>query len=141
MFQRTLRRLKLPRERLHALRAFFVTTLLNGHVPAHVVRELAGHGDLATTQMYAAIVAGDRGSAVGVLERVYQGAHREPAEGAERHAGGATREARLVPACVEGDGTDPGASAAGEGAAEHGQRSGNGAERRRVESARIRLVS
>ena len=43
--RRTLRRLNLPRERLHALRAFFVTTLLNGHVPAHVVRELVGHGD------------------------------------------------------------------------------------------------
>jgi integrase len=74
VFQRALRRVKLPSERLHALRAFFVTTLLNGHVPAHVVRELVGHGDLATTQGYAAIVAGDRGAAVGVLERVYQDA-------------------------------------------------------------------
>jgi integrase len=74
VFQAALRRVKLPRERLHALRAFFVTSLLNGHVPAHVVRELVGHGDLATTQQYAAIVAGDRGVAVGVLERAYQGA-------------------------------------------------------------------
>jgi integrase len=74
VFQQALRRVKLPGERLHALRAFFVTTLLNGNVPAHVVREMVGHGDLATTQAYAAIVAGDRGSAVGVLDRAYQDA-------------------------------------------------------------------
>jgi integrase len=72
--QATLRRLNLPRERLHALRAFFVTTLLNGNVPAHVVRELVGHGDLATTQGYAATVPGAQGVAVGVLDRVYQDA-------------------------------------------------------------------
>jgi len=74
VFQAILVRLKLPRVRLHALRAFFVTTLLNGHVPTHVVRELVGHGDLATTQGYAAILAGDRGAAVGVLDAVYHGA-------------------------------------------------------------------
>jgi integrase len=72
--QATLRRLNLPRERLHALRAFFVTTLLNGNVPAHVVRELVGHGDLGTTQGYAAMVPGSHGAAVGVLDRVYQDA-------------------------------------------------------------------
>lgn len=72
--QATLRRLNLPGERFHALRAFFVTVLLNGNVPAHVVRELVGHGDLATTQEYAAILPPDRGAAVGVLDRVYQGA-------------------------------------------------------------------
>lgn len=82
-FQRTLRRLNLPHERLHALRAFFVTTLLNGLVPAHVVRELAGHGNLATTQVYAATVAGDRGAAVGALERAYQGAVRERVQPAQ----------------------------------------------------------
>jgi integrase len=71
--QRTLRRLKLPRTRLHALRAFFVTILLNGHVPVHVVRELVGHADLATTQGYAAVGAPDRGAAVGVLDRSYLG--------------------------------------------------------------------
>jgi hypothetical protein len=38
------------------------------------VRELVGHGDLATTQGYAAVVAGDRGAAVGVLERAFQSA-------------------------------------------------------------------
>jgi site-specific recombinase XerD len=31
---------------LHALRAFFVTTLLNGRVPTHVVRELVGHSSI-----------------------------------------------------------------------------------------------
>jgi site-specific recombinase XerC len=60
--------------RSHALRAFFVTTLLNGRVPTHVVRELVGHGHLATTQRYAAVVEGDRGAAVGVLDRVYHDA-------------------------------------------------------------------
>mgnify|MGYP000532392430 CR=1 FL=1 len=60
--QSTLRRLNLPGERLHALRAFFVTILLSGNVPVHVVRELVGHGDLATTQGYAAIRAHDRGA-------------------------------------------------------------------------------
>jgi integrase len=74
----TLRRLELPKQRLHALRAFFVTVLLSGHVPVHVVRELVGHQDLATTQGYAAILAPDRGAAVGVLDRVYQGARSEP---------------------------------------------------------------
>jgi site-specific recombinase XerD len=47
-----LKRVNLPAGRLHALRAYFVTTLLNGHVPVHVVRELVRHGDLATTQRY-----------------------------------------------------------------------------------------
>jgi integrase len=74
--QRTLKRLNLPRERLHALRVFFVTILLSGRVPVHVVRELAGHEDLGTTQGYAAILAPDRGAAAGVLDRVHQGARR-----------------------------------------------------------------
>jgi integrase len=72
VFQRTLRRLKLPTTRLHALRAFFVTALLKGHVPVHVVRELVGHGNLATTQMYAAVVEGDQGAAVQVLDRLFE---------------------------------------------------------------------
>lgn len=50
-----------------------MTTLLNGHVPAHVVRELVGHGDLATILGYAAIVPGDRGAEVRVLYAVCQG--------------------------------------------------------------------
>jgi hypothetical protein len=84
--QRTLKRLNLPPVRLHALRAFFVTTLLNGHVPPHVVRELVGHSDLATTQDYAAVVPGDRGAAVGVLEGAYKGARRASVESAGESA-------------------------------------------------------
>jgi integrase len=71
VLQTTLHRLNLPGERLHALRSFFVTILLSGNVPVHVVRELVGHSDLATTQGYAAILAPDRGAAVRVLDRVY----------------------------------------------------------------------
>jgi integrase len=82
--QTTLGRLNLPPTRLHALRAFFVTVLLNGLVPVHVVRELVGHADLATTQGYAAIGAPDRGAAVGVLDRAYQGARSGQAERPER---------------------------------------------------------
>jgi integrase len=81
--QKTLKALNLPPARLHALRAFFVTILLNGHVPVHVVRELVGHADLATTQGYAAILAPDRGAAIGVLDRVYQGARSGQAGGEE----------------------------------------------------------
>jgi integrase len=85
--QTTLKRVNLPAGRLHALRAYFVTTLLNGHVPVHVVRELVGHGDLATTQRYAAIVEADRGTAVGVLERAYHNARGAPAsQAADRPA-------------------------------------------------------
>jgi integrase len=94
VFQRALRRVKLPPERLHALRAFFVTSLLNGHVPAHVVRELVGHGDLATTQGYAAIVAGDRGAAVAVLERAYQDARSTAAADGAQHGGTPQASAR-----------------------------------------------
>jgi len=92
--QRTLHRLNLPRARLHALRSFFVTILLSGNVPVHVVRELVGHEDLATTQGYAAILAPDRCAAAGVLDRVHQGARGE-AERA-RGAGGRRRKVRPV---------------------------------------------
>jgi integrase len=97
VFQAALRRVKLPPERLHALRAFFVTSLLNGHVPAHVVRELVGHGDLATTQQYAAIVAGDRGLAVGVLERAYQGARSTATCDGAAAGRGRRRATRVTP--------------------------------------------
>jgi integrase len=83
--QKTLRSLNLPPTRLHSLRAFFVTILLNGHVPVHVVKDLVGHADLATTQLYAAIRAPDRGAAIDVLDRV----HRDALSG--RRAGQPTR--------------------------------------------------
>ena len=95
MLQKTLRRLGLPKERLHALRAFFVTILLTGQVPVHVVRELVGHADPATTQGYAAILASDRGAAAGVLDRVYLGAGRARAQRQRASdRGGATGAAR-----------------------------------------------
>lgn len=87
-----LKRLNLPHVRLHALRAFFVTALLNGGVPPHVAMDLAGHGDLGTTQRYAAIVEGDRGAAVGVLDRVYRTARRDAAPSSGE--GEPTRRAR-----------------------------------------------
>lgn len=71
MLQRTFVRCDLPRHRLHALRAYFVTVLLNGHMPVHVVRELVGHEDLATTQKYAEVIDADKGAAVGVLGRAH----------------------------------------------------------------------
>ena len=77
VLQATLRRLGLPKERLHALRAFFVTILLSGKVPVHVVRELVGHADLATTQGYAAILAHDHAS----MERHLDPASRAAAVG------------------------------------------------------------
>ncbi|MFT3774614.1 MAG: site-specific integrase [Minicystis sp.] len=69
-------------------RAFFVTILLSGNVPVHVVRELVGHHDLATTQGYAAILAPDRSAAAGVLDRVYQtGRSGQPSRGARGRSG------------------------------------------------------
>jgi hypothetical protein len=91
VFQRTLRRLNLPPTRLHALRAFFVTALLKGHVPVHVVRELVGHGNLATTQMYAAIVEGDRGAAVDVLAGIFESTGGDSPEPKPRLRRGAWR--------------------------------------------------
>jgi integrase/recombinase XerD len=84
MLQATFRRCELPRHRLHALRAYFVTALLNGHVPVHVVSALAGHEDLATTQKYAEVLNADKGVAVGVLGRAHE-------------AGQEGRDAKLTP--------------------------------------------
>jgi integrase len=97
VLQTTLRRLNLPGERLHALRSFFVTILLSGNVPVHVVRELVGHSDLATTQGYAAILATDRGAAVNVLDRVYHEAKGGAVERRRKARGsrGARRMSRI----------------------------------------------
>jgi len=67
VFLRALQRAGLTKWRLHDLRHFFVTALLNAGVPAHVVRELAGHSDLATTQRYAHATARDRSAAITAL--------------------------------------------------------------------------
>lgn len=69
-----------------------MTILLNGHMPVHVVRELAGHEDLATTQGYAAILAPVRGAAADVLERGYQGTRA-----AQATKGGGERSKRVRP--------------------------------------------
>ncbi len=68
-FRRALHRAGVPKWRLHDLRHFFVTALLNAGVPAHVVQELAGHGDLATTQRYAHATGGDRTTAITALSK------------------------------------------------------------------------
>src|SRR5262249_24350034 len=64
VFVRALKRASVPHWRYHDLRHFFVTSLLRHGVPVHVVRELAGHADLSTTQRYAHVVKGDRGAAI-----------------------------------------------------------------------------
>ena len=97
--QAALKRCNLPPQRLHALRGFFVTTLLSGNVPAHVVRELVGHADLSTTQGYAAILSSDQASAVGVLDRA-QGGRAEPRR-APRRVTRVTGRGRLLRARVQ----------------------------------------
>ncbi len=100
VFQRALRRVTLPKERLHALRAFFITMLLNGGVPVHFVMELAGHGSLATTQLYAATTGAKRGAVVDVLAKV--GAPTSaPGGGASRSTPSASTGAEATPIAAE----------------------------------------
>jgi integrase/recombinase XerD len=49
---------------LHSLRHSFVTTLLRRGVPIHVVRELAGHSQIATTARYTRVFEEDKLRAV-----------------------------------------------------------------------------
>jgi site-specific recombinase XerD len=51
----------------HVLRASFITHLLRNGVPVQVVRDLAGHENIATTNEYAATLSGDRRRAVARL--------------------------------------------------------------------------
>lgn len=69
-FGDSLKRAGLRHCRLHSLRHFFVTALLNAGVATHVVRELAGHSDLSTTQRYAHTTIADRGAALVALDSV-----------------------------------------------------------------------
>lgn len=52
----------------HILRASFISHLLREGVPVHVVRDLAGHENLSTTNEYAAVLQGDRRLAVDRLD-------------------------------------------------------------------------
>jgi len=71
-FTSTMREVKIPSCRFHALRHFFVTTLFKGGVSAPVVQKLAGHANLATTQRYTHIHGADREEAIGALESSYK---------------------------------------------------------------------
>lgn len=137
MLQRTFLRCDLPRHRLHALRAYFVTVLLNGHMPVHVVRELVGHEDLATTQKYAEVIDADEGAAVGVLGPSARGGAGAAGRESEPRAAGrndATRDAR--------DGAERAAAVEGVGAGSRTwQRAGNGADRGGMKGAQETSVS
>ena len=63
-FARTLSKTSYSGWTLYDLRHFFVSELLRQGAPANVVRELAGHEDLSTTQRYAHSVATDRRGAI-----------------------------------------------------------------------------
>ena len=70
MFLRIARRAGIEGSTFHHLRHGFVTTLLDRGVGAHVVRELAGHADLSTTELYAHVTAKSKHAAVAVLNPV-----------------------------------------------------------------------
>ena len=74
-------------------------TLLSGNVPAHVVQELVGHADLATTQGDAAILSSDQAAAVGVLDRAQGG--RAEARRSMRRVARVTGRGRLLRARVQ----------------------------------------
>lgn len=52
-FRRALKRAKLAGWRYHDLRHYFTTKWLTCGVPVHIVKEVVGHADLSTTQIYA----------------------------------------------------------------------------------------
>lgn len=52
---------------LHRLRHSFVTLLLRRNVPIHVVRDLAGHRDIKTTERYSRVFDADRRQHVATL--------------------------------------------------------------------------
>jgi site-specific recombinase XerD len=55
---------KVQRRTAHVLRASFISYLLDQGVPIHVVRDLAGHENIATTSGYAVSLSQDRRRAV-----------------------------------------------------------------------------
>jgi integrase len=68
MFLRVARRAEIEGTTFHHLRHGFVTALFDRGVGAHVVRELAGHADLATTERYAHVTAKSKQAAIATLE-------------------------------------------------------------------------
>jgi site-specific recombinase XerD len=55
---------------LHVLRASFISHMLRRGVPIQVVRDLAGHADLSSTNLYSAVFDADRRSGVEALEHL-----------------------------------------------------------------------
>jgi integrase len=70
MFLRVAKRAGVTDSTLHHLRHGFVTALLDRGVGAHIVKELAGHADLATTERYAHAVAKGKHAAIGLLDNL-----------------------------------------------------------------------
>lgn len=68
MFLRCAKRAGIVDSTIHHMRHGFVTALLDRGVGAHVVKELAGHADLATTERYAHAVARNKRAAIDVLD-------------------------------------------------------------------------
>jgi len=62
-------RLGLPCWRFHDLRHHFVTELIRLGAPTAVVKELAGHADITTTERYAHMTEDDRRRAVALMDR------------------------------------------------------------------------
>lgn len=52
---------------MHSLRHFFITELCRRGAPTMVVKQLAGHADLSTTQRYAHMVGSDLGAAIALF--------------------------------------------------------------------------
>jgi integrase len=67
MFGRVAKRVGVVNSTTHHLRHGFVTALLDRGVGAHIVKELAGHADLATTERYAHAVAKNKRAAIDLL--------------------------------------------------------------------------
>jgi integrase len=78
-FQRARDRAGLDTWSYHDLRHFFISELFRSGVPAHVVRALARHSDLDTTQRYADLDASDLRVAMDRLDG--NGVNREKCEG------------------------------------------------------------
>jgi integrase len=68
-FRRVQRRVKRSGWTFHSLRHFFVTELFRRGANAAAIQRLAGHADLATTQLYADVDASDLRAAIQRMDR------------------------------------------------------------------------